>query len=476
MDTFLKDTCNTVYQKYGSFDAISFVLPSKRAGVFLKKYISETIHRPIFNPKIYSIEELIIEISGLQKCTNLNLQLTLFEAHQQTSKEELSFESFVLWSNSLLSDFNEIDRHLIDADSLFSYLSATKRLKKWGIDGAASPLIEDSLKFWDQLKGTYENFKNKLLKNGLGYQGLLYRKAADSIGEYLKTIKDTTFIFTGFNAFNTAEEKIVQSFLATGNAEIFWDLDAYFLKDNIHEAGYFIRDYFNKWPYLKQHPQKGISHYFLEPKTIKIIGVPKAVSQAKYAGKLIENRLKKDEAENIALVLAEETLLPAIMNSLPDNSKKVNVTMGIPLKKTNLFIFFQALFDLHIAKSTNGWYYKDVNKIVSSPYAQVLLQQDKENLASTIKTKIKERNLFYMDHHFLASLPSNLSHTLHLLFPVERAKNAMSFVSLCQQIVEGLKYKYQKSHSSFELHILYGFFQLFNQLESYVTAKPYLKT
>ena len=75
---FLEHIAQKILDK-GNADRLTVVLPSKRSIVFLKHYLSKYISEPIWLPKIYSIEDFITELSGLQTIDNLSLQFRLYE-------------------------------------------------------------------------------------------------------------------------------------------------------------------------------------------------------------------------------------------------------------------------------------------------------------------------------------------------------------------------------------------------------------
>jgi len=471
--TFLKEVIEAIFYEYKTFDKMVFVLPSKRAGVFIKRDIASFTDKTIFSPKIYSIEELVTEISGLELASNLTLLLELYEAFQPyLEAKDKSFESFLSWGNTLLTDINEIDRNLVDHTSLFHYLTDNQRLKNWGSDKKATPLISETIKFWGHLNTVYEAFRSNLQAKGIGYQGMLYRQAVNHVAFYLSQHPSEHFHFIGFNALNTAEEQLFQAFLDTGNSTIRWDMDPYFLKDNIHEAGFFIRNYLKKWP--ETQGSLGDNSPFLRQKDIQVIGVPKSISQAKFIGKLLEKRVQKHEEEEVALVLSDETLLQPVLNSLPKDAEKVNITMGLPLRKTLLFDLFDALFDLQIKKSKNGWFYQDVSKILSNPYCIQLLNQSNENIALKLNSLIKEKNLLFITLSDIEDLMFSKSTILKYLF-YQGSISGKSFVTHCQLLIENLKQNYKHPNQQ-EFHQLYGFFQLFNRLDSIMATKPYLNS
>jgi len=64
--------------------------------------------------------------------------------------------------------------------------------------------------------------------------------------------------------------------------------------------------------------------------------------------------------------LADETLLPITLNSLPKNTTAINITMGYPLKDVPVTSLIFAIFQLFISQeklqksTTNQFYHKDV--------------------------------------------------------------------------------------------------------------------
>ena len=87
-------------------DSIAVVLPSKRSVVFLKKYLSEKIAKPIFLPQFYSIEEFIEKISELKVIDNVSLQFYLYKSYLKVKEHnEESFNDFLNWIIYITSRF-----------------------------------------------------------------------------------------------------------------------------------------------------------------------------------------------------------------------------------------------------------------------------------------------------------------------------------------------------------------------------------
>ena len=124
MIAFLEKIADRLLQKYpDNMEKIAVVLPSKRAVIFLKNYLSKKINRPIFLPDFFSIEEFIQKLSGLQVLDNISLQFRLYQTYlKHPPKKQDSFDDFLKWSNVLLHDFNDIDRNLVSAEAIYNNL------------------------------------------------------------------------------------------------------------------------------------------------------------------------------------------------------------------------------------------------------------------------------------------------------------------------------------------------------------------
>ena len=128
MTTYIAEIVSELLHSKINLSTSIFIFPSKRAGFFLKKEIVHQNTQNIFSPKIVSIEEFIENIADLKIGEPIQLLFEFYEAYLTTnpSLEKESFEYFSSWAKVLLDDFNEIDRNLIDATSIFNYLKSIK--------------------------------------------------------------------------------------------------------------------------------------------------------------------------------------------------------------------------------------------------------------------------------------------------------------------------------------------------------------
>lgn len=479
MQSFLEEVILEVRKNHDTLEDVVFILPSKRAGTFLKNYIAKTSQKTQFAPEIFSIENFVENVAELNTATTLEQLFTLYTVYHDWNTdqhlEKDNFAVFTQWGQTLLQDFNEIDRYLIDEKKIFSYLSDIQELNHWYLSPKKTKIITDYINFWNNLEHLYNKFNQTLLNQGLGHQGLVYREAARKIKSYIQSSPQKTHVFIGFNALNTAESIIIQELLTATKAEIFWDTDPYFIDDPIHDAGLFIRQHFKDWPILKSKVLKQTASNFLTPKKIQLIGVPKNVSQAKYVGSLLTKIALDTGAllSNTAVVLGDETLLNPLLNSIPKEIEGVNITMGYPLQQTTIASLFTQFMELYLHKEEQGWFYKPVQILLSHPYVHLLFAQKGTNWALSLQKEIAAKNWSYVSTDKINSMLSTIPNAVSLLFFTEQPTPKL-IIAKCIGILLALKNVFTEVENKIELEYLYRFYTLFNSLRTTVEKHPFI--
>ncbi len=432
MITFLEETLLKLEKDYNDISLLTIILPSKRACGFLLNYLKSNNQETIFAPKIISIEEFIEEVSGLKIIDNTELLFESYKVYLKTSPDQVkdSFDVYSTWANALLNDFNEIDRYLIPTKAFFNYLSSIQDLNYWGVQNEKTELIENYLKFWNSLSSFYETLKLILLKNNVGYQGIVYREAAENIEHYINIQNNNPHVFIGFNALNNAEQTIIQELLEAGNTKVFWDADEHFFKNNNHSASYFLRKYFSEWNYFKINQPNFIADNFNKDKNINIIEVQKNISQVKYVGELLSNK-SNQELNKTAVVLADENLLNPLLQSLPSNVKNINITMGVTLKSFPISVFFYKLMSLHDTTNQH-YYYKDVIGILNDPIVLKLYPE-----SELLIKEITKNNLTYLSYSTLTESATNKNNEiLSVLFNDWKNDSDLALTSCIKLMLE----------------------------------------
>ncbi|WP_340199423.1 PD-(D/E)XK nuclease family protein [Ascidiimonas sp. W6] len=470
MKTFLREVAEDIIKSHQDLQPLVFVLPSKRAGVFLRNELLSLTTKTGFGPKIYSIEEFVQELSRLRLADTTELLFEFYQVYKALTPQEATedFYSFSRWATTMIQDFNEIDRYLIATDDFFNYLASIKELSHWYLQEEKTSLQQNYIRFWNTLHQYYTQLKTRLLEKQLGYQGLIYREAVENLNYYLQVHQSKPHFFIGFNALNTAESLIIQEFLSHTNTKVFWDIDAHFVEDKQHDAGLFVRRYFKDWQYYQKNPFTLFGTYFSEKKQIEITGIPKNIGQAHYISKLLSAlKERKQGLQNTAIVLGNEILLAPLLNALPKDITEVNITGGYPLYLSPIASFFSNWFELLDSKETQGWYHRPLINLLSHPAGRLLFTSEDKDYATQFIDKINTQNQLYLSQENIVDhFPQNLHPICDVVFSSRSTSDMNTVITNCLHITLTLKEKYQdQGGQALYLEYLYRLYRIFNQLQ-----------
>ena len=439
MISFLSELAKEVYSEHGThLDDVCVVFQNRRAGLYFKHFLAQEAKQTIWAPKVLTIEEFVFELNPVQIVEPVMLLFEFYSVYKKNGGSD-SFEEFAQWGEILLKDFDEIDAYMVPADKLFHHLNEAKAIEQWNPESKAlTDFQRRYLRFWESFEGLYGALRDHLKSRNKAYKGLALRQVAETIEDKIAGKAWTQIIFAGFNALSLSEETIFKTLLKLKRARMIWDMDTYYIRNEDHEAGHYIRKYLRDWKISDPRWEKDF--LLSEKKNIHVIGVSKQVGQAKVAGDLVKKlQLTEKSADRTAVVLADETLLFPMLHSLPESIQDVNVSMGLSLKFTPIYSLIESLFNMQEhARNVNGnkdgdgikFYYKDIIALLSHPLLQWADQQCenpsfrrlvhhivKENIlflsASEIQTFITEINPSY-EHVFFRPWTDSLD-TLNAL-------------------------------------------------------------
>ena len=448
-------------------------MPSKRAGSFLKKSLSSQLSQTIFSPVVWSIEEFVKNISGLQSISTVDLLFRFYTVYCELTpyKKRETFETFMGWGPMLLDDINEIDRHLLNHSEIFNHLNAIQELNHWS-NSSPTELISNYLSFWNKLPLYYNILLKKLLSNNEGYQGLIYRKATEEIDFYLESNKNKHHAFLGFNALNKAEETILQTVLTTGNSSIYWDAEEHFMNFKNHDASLFLQKYKTTWNYFKTHPFKNITNHYAKEKNITCTAVPHNIDQVKFVSEILKTYSQRD-LNKTAIILGDESLIIPMLNSLPSNIDNVNITMGLPLSQTPTASFFENLFSLQVGVSSKGYYHKDLLSLLKEPLFKIAF---KSSTVNALYDFITSNNAVYTSYQQIISIFEGLDDPVEIYHAAfkpwenspEKAINSISTV--IKYVLNKVSYK----QDPLLIQYLLGFQRAFNSLQNLIASYNYI--
>jgi hypothetical protein len=391
------------------------VFPNKRARLYLSKYIGELTDKPVFAPQYLTISELMEKASGYIYADQLTLLFELYKVYGEVSGSMEGFDSFYPYIETLLADFDEIDKYLVDPADLFGNLAGLKSIEgRFNyLSGEQIALIrrfwntfnpesisegqKTFLSLWEVLPAVYRELRNRLHLQNLAYEGMAYRKAIENISGSVEIagMDYRKYLFIGFNALNTCEEKLFRYMKNLERAEFFWDYDTWYTNNDMHEAGFFIRKNLRNFPAAKAVNHENL---LVNGKQIFFMPVSSYTGQAAALPQILNTfRIGDKDKESTAIVLADENLLIPVLYAIPGNVTELNVTMGYPLAGSAVFNLVDSLYELirNCRTDSQGkpsWYFKDVLAVLNNP----LLKSYYKDLSDTVRQKAIDMNLVYL--------------------------------------------------------------------------------
>ncbi|MBR2380363.1 MAG: PD-(D/E)XK nuclease family protein, partial [Paraprevotella sp.] len=227
METFIQIVANDIIKKFGTnLRDITVVFPNKRAGLFMNQQLSAISDRPVWAPKYQTISELFTSLSKYTLCDDIMAICELYDVYASHVDEPETLDRFYGWGEIMLSDFDDIDKHLADTSKLFKNIQEIKELdnssyltpeqekalknffKDFSIEGNTQ-LKERFLKLWNQMGNIYTEFNERIKSKGLLYEGALYKDVINDIDRLFGELYEKkTYIFVGFNVLNEVEKSL----------------------------------------------------------------------------------------------------------------------------------------------------------------------------------------------------------------------------------------------------------------------------
>lgn len=426
---FLEKVARKLYDNHGTaMEKQVIVLPSRRAGLYLSRYLSRLSPRPQWAPMMVTVTELFYSFTDLKPAGNEMLIFELYQIYSKNVSEPMQFDDFWSWGEVIISDFNDIDLYLADAAKLYSNISDLKEIDdKFG--GLQDEQIEIIRKFWISfnpgsadsearnrflsvwkiLGPLYADFKTALQKKGYAGDGMLCRDVSEKAAAgMLEVPDDLMWHITGLNALNECEKNLFRHLRSRGQARFYWDDDHAFMSDPEHKASLFIRENIR----LFGNELSGTRDSIMPCAAGRwiIIDAPSDTAQAKMLPEIINEAGISDASDltDTAIILADEKLLMPVLTSLPAEIEEVNVTMGHPFRLTPLYSFVRQLFVL--ARSARrsmtklSFRTEDVLALLRHQYFRLLSAGEGDKLV----TEMISGNMVRVDMEYLSARISTI--------------------------------------------------------------------
>lgn len=410
MQTFLQLVAHDLYSKIGNdLSRTVLVFPNKRANLFFNGYLAGESDQPIWAPAAMSISDLFQKLSVQKTGDPIRLVCELYKVFKEETQSQETLDDFYFWGELLISDFDDVDKNMVDADKLFSNLQGLKNLmdnydfldkeqeeairqffQNFSIE-RRTELKEKFISLWDKLGSIYHRYQENLTELGIAYEGMLYRNVIEQLDT--ERLKYDKYIFVGFNVLNKVEHQFFKLLQDADKAMFYWDYDIFYTQQiKKHEAGEFLKRNLQDFP--NELPDSYFDS-FKTPKNIRYISASTENAQARFLPEWIRTTFSNcecEEKEN-AVVLCNEALLLPVLHSIPQEVKNVNITMGFPLAQTPVYSFINAAMELQTngyRSDTGRFTYEAVSAILKHPYTQQLSTH-----ADSLEDELTKTNRFY---------------------------------------------------------------------------------
>ena len=395
--TFLEYVAEDIIGKYGTdLSRIAVVFPNKRAALFLNEHLARIAGQPVWSPAYITISDLFRQHTDLKTADPIKLICDIHKSFTKCTGIDETLDHFYGWGQLLLADFDDIDKNMADADSIFcnlkdihelddiSYLDDEQKemLKRFFAnfsDDIDSELKKRFLSLWSHFGDIYHDYNRRLTEQGLGYEGAIYRKVASEESLQMKYDK---YLFVGFNLLQKVERVLFSRLMKEGKAKFYWDFDEYYMPTARAQQSASVPNntasfaaYLTDFPNELDNTDRDIYANMRRPKRIRFISSPTENAQARFASNwLLENDRYK-AGRKTAVVMCDESILLPIMHSLPPEADKVNITSGFPLAMTPVASLVMLLFDLYtlgLRRKGTAFNPHYLKKLMAHPYARHL--------------------------------------------------------------------------------------------------------
>lgn len=434
MIPFLMSVAKAYASRYSDLSDVLFLFPNKRAGTFFLKYLHGAIDRsrPVIAPRVLPVEEFIERLSGLVIADRLTLLFHLFSAYRDFTgisdpDADKAFDRFISWGETVIRDFGEVDRYLVDPDeifrnvkdlreistdfltdeqrevmsSYFGYTASSETIggfwRTFNEPEEGSALKERFIYLWQILAPLYHRLDARLEKEGLTSTGGAYRRALAYLDAILEEdgadssrLSWKKVVAVGFNALSTSEIAIFRRLRKLPGcpgfdsfADFFWDATGPVLDGGDNSASHFVDIDRREFP----SPQWALPFMELSDAgsmtpVVNVVAAPSNTVQTKIAGRLLSDmrgRLPGSDftEARVAVVLPDESLLLPMLYSLPDDIGDINLTMGYSIRLTAVSSFMNLLRRSYLnRRKKNGmlaYFHRDIRRLMNHPLTEAIV-------------------------------------------------------------------------------------------------------
>ncbi len=451
MTPFLKQVARHYYE-CGDIRKRCFVFPNRRSMIFFRKYLCEEVaasgNAPLVAPQMLSISDFFSHLSGMKTSGRVRLLVELYECYCRLNPKAESLDEFIFWGDVLLGDFNDVDKYLVDPEQLFRNISDYKELQddytyltetqKEAINAFIRHFKDDSgkltvnidtddadvkgrfLLIWNLMLPLYNEFAGTLKDKGMAYEGMVYRGLVEKLREedvlqVMKTAfpREESFVFVGLNALNECEKTVLRKLRNASLAEFCWDWSGDMIRDPQNRSSFFMSDNVKEFPQAFRVDPDGLAL-----PEFNVLSIASSVGQAKRIPDIVRQIAQRQTRGDLsmvgsfdtggtdcAIVLPDENLLKPVLNSIPEEIRDINVTMGLPMKASSLYVMMSDLasVQLHAVKKKDKWHF--YHKHLWDLFASEIFRSAADEQTMAVVAQVKRDAKYYVPADELAGTP-----------------------------------------------------------------------
>ena len=153
MKSFIDSVQEYIARNFDDLQKVEIIVPNNRTGSALLSSLKKNMTEVCWAPKITPIKEIFARNAKIHEAENIVMVYTLYKVfanHINESEGDTSFDNFYNFGEVLLSDFDDIDKYLVDPQKLFSNIADEKEIDVKFAD-IENELIEILRTFWQNV-------------------------------------------------------------------------------------------------------------------------------------------------------------------------------------------------------------------------------------------------------------------------------------------------------------------------------------
>ena len=429
MKSFLQQTAQHYFGSPEKLSRTVFVFPNHRSALHFRHEMGAlrmaSGMENLLRLKTVSINDFFQKVYGVETTDRIRLILSLYASYRELNAQAEPLDHFIHWGRVMLSDFDNLDKYLVDAGKIFvnvndfrsiqdtyQYLTEGQRAAiehflshfrdrggrlTVNMEADSEKIKGRFLRIWNLLGPLYRSFNERLDAEGAAYEGKIYRACADRIrgGAPVESLLEgkfpgrDRFVFVGLNALCECEKTMLRALLDAGKAEFVWDFSSRELKDARNKASFFLRKNIEEFPQAFPIDADQV----LRKPRVRVISVPSSVGQTKLAPGILAE-VAGDRPEQTAFILPDEGLLLPLLSSVPESYDAVNITMGYPMEKSAVYSLMKAVgilqLSLRVKDGERYYAYKCVQNIFSNGLFRALLGDEDKAAVERVRKDAKQ--------------------------------------------------------------------------------------